>query len=208
VNTARVFFELQVRRWAQQPSDALLKRLAEHTLKTSRFKLHGEIARGGMGAIMKVFDEDLRCNLAMKVILGKTEEAASGGTPADSSSQQVGPAPSQGEEAGDSIPKRGRAVTDWDQALRLRKQGMGMKDIAARLGVSYPTIQVGLFQRLGPAVAPRAPKSHDRRRLYQIWRSLRLRTTDPSNRQYRANGALGVRVCREWKEFEAFLAWA
>ena len=38
--------------------------------------------------------------------------------------------------------------------------------------------------------------------------SLRLRTTDPRNRLYRANGALGVRVCKEWREFEAFRPWA
>ena len=66
---------------AVPPSGALLKRLAVHTLKTSRYKFHGEIARGGMGAILKVFDEDLRRNLAMKVILGRAEEVASGGTP-------------------------------------------------------------------------------------------------------------------------------
>src|SRR5262245_32340486 len=53
------------------PSDALLKRLAEHALKGSRYQLRGEIARGGMGAILKVWDEDLRRSLAMKVILGK-----------------------------------------------------------------------------------------------------------------------------------------
>jgi WD40 repeat protein len=63
------------------PSDALLKRLAEHTLKTSRYQLRGEIARGGMGAILKVWDEDLRRALAMKVILGKAEEVGTGGTP-------------------------------------------------------------------------------------------------------------------------------
>src|SRR5262245_47470813 len=66
---------------AVPPSDALLKRLAEHTLKSSRYKLHGEIARGGMGAILKVWDEDLRRNLAMKVILGKAEPTSEGKTP-------------------------------------------------------------------------------------------------------------------------------
>lgn len=107
------------------------------------------------------------------------------------------------------ITSRTLAGTDWDLALHLRvKEGLGLRDIAARLGVPYPTIQVGLLQRLGPAVTPGAPKSHDRRRLYQIWRSLRMRTTDPLDPKYRANGALGVRVCREWRSFEAFRSWA
>ncbi len=60
------------------PPDALLRRLAEHSLKTSRYQPRGEIARGGMGAILKVWDEDLRRHLAMKVVLGKAE---SGDTP-------------------------------------------------------------------------------------------------------------------------------
>ena len=33
----------------------------------------GELARGGMGAILKVWDEDLRRNLAMKVVLGNSQ---------------------------------------------------------------------------------------------------------------------------------------
>jgi hypothetical protein len=46
------------------PSTQLLKRLADHTFKGSRYQLRGELARGGMGAILKVWDEDLRRSLA------------------------------------------------------------------------------------------------------------------------------------------------
>ena len=63
------------------PSTALLKRLSEHTLKRSRYRLHGEIARGGMGAILRVWDDDLRRPLAMKVILGRAGAPASERTP-------------------------------------------------------------------------------------------------------------------------------
>jgi hypothetical protein len=63
------------------PTSALLKRLSEHGLRRSRYALKGELARGGMGAILKVWDEDLRRSLAMKVILGKSEGTASGETP-------------------------------------------------------------------------------------------------------------------------------
>jgi hypothetical protein len=44
-----------------------------------RYRLDGEIARGGMGAILKVWDEDLRRTLAMKVILGGGDQTADGG---------------------------------------------------------------------------------------------------------------------------------
>src|SRR5262245_13523723 len=63
------------------PTSALLKRLSEHGLRRSRYALKGELARGGMGAILKVWDEDLRRSLAMKVILGKAENTGGGETP-------------------------------------------------------------------------------------------------------------------------------
>jgi serine/threonine protein kinase len=68
----------------EAPSGAtseLLKRLAEHGLKSPRYRLEGEVARGGMGAILRIWDEDLRRHLAMKVVLGKGDAAGSGGTP-------------------------------------------------------------------------------------------------------------------------------
>ena len=64
------------------PSSALLSQLAAHSPDTSRYKLEGEIARGGMGAIVKVWDGDLRRHLAMKVVLGRTGAADKGATPA------------------------------------------------------------------------------------------------------------------------------
>ncbi|MEY2747785.1 MAG: Serine/threonine-protein kinase PknB, partial [Planctomycetota bacterium] len=63
------------------PSSELLRRLRTHAPKNSRYKLQGEIGRGGMGAVIRVWDEDLRRTLAMKVVLGKEDKAAKGATP-------------------------------------------------------------------------------------------------------------------------------
>lgn len=52
------------------PSEADRKQLERLTSDEQRYLLQGEIARGGMGAILKVWDAHLRRNLAMKVILG------------------------------------------------------------------------------------------------------------------------------------------
>ncbi len=46
-----------------------------------RYKLKGEIDRGGQGAILRVWEEDLRRNLAMKIMLGQAEAERSGDTP-------------------------------------------------------------------------------------------------------------------------------
>ena len=50
----------------------VLHRLGERSGAASRYRVAGEIARGGMGAILEVFDEDLRRRLAMKVILERS----------------------------------------------------------------------------------------------------------------------------------------
>lgn len=54
---------------AEAPSARTLRRLEARKVASERYRLDGEIARGGMGAILRVWDEDLRRHLAMKVIL-------------------------------------------------------------------------------------------------------------------------------------------
>ena len=60
-------------------SSDVLSRLRGRTPASTRYRLKGEVAHGGMGAVLLVWDEDLRRHLAMKVMLGKgsaTEKAA------------------------------------------------------------------------------------------------------------------------------------
>ncbi|MBU0719601.1 MAG: hypothetical protein KJ749_15260 [Planctomycetes bacterium] len=58
------------------PSSEVLERLGAHAPAQTRYRLVGELGRGGMGVILKAWDEDLRRNLAMKVILGKGEDTS------------------------------------------------------------------------------------------------------------------------------------
>ncbi len=58
-----------------------LQRLASHVPQMPRYSLQGEVARGGMGVILKVWDQDLRRTLAMKVILGKVDADSTADTP-------------------------------------------------------------------------------------------------------------------------------
>ena len=60
-----------------RPSDRMLSRLAAQNPSTTRYDLRREIARGGMGAIMEVWDKELRRTLAMKVVLGSKTHADS-----------------------------------------------------------------------------------------------------------------------------------
>ena len=52
-------------------SSGLLDRLRTRTPQSTRYRIGDEIARGGMGAILNVWDEELRRELAMKVMLGR-----------------------------------------------------------------------------------------------------------------------------------------
>ena len=63
----------------KESSSALMSKLSSQG-GSERYKARDEIARGGMGAILRVWDEDLRRPLAMKVALrgdGETKGAAS-----------------------------------------------------------------------------------------------------------------------------------
>ena len=56
----------------------ILERLAAHGARHTRYEQRGELARGGMGLILRVWDEDLRRELAMKVVLGESGQATAG----------------------------------------------------------------------------------------------------------------------------------
>jgi hypothetical protein len=66
--------------------DRLREKLQSRGPVWKRYRHDGELARGGMGAIHQVYDEDLRRTLAMKVVLVRDEERNS-----DHSSASVGP---------------------------------------------------------------------------------------------------------------------
>ena len=54
---------------ANDASSEILRRLSATSTPHARYELQGEIARGGMGVILRVWDTSLKRHLAMKVIL-------------------------------------------------------------------------------------------------------------------------------------------
>ena len=59
-------------------TSGVLARLQQRPTLSGRYRLERELARGGMGAILEVWDEDLRRRLAMKVALGGGASGSSG----------------------------------------------------------------------------------------------------------------------------------
>ena len=65
-------------------SQELVRRLVREIELGPRYHVKDEVARGGMGTIMRVWDEDLRRNLAMKVMHGRgVTEGESGSSEVD-----------------------------------------------------------------------------------------------------------------------------
>ncbi len=61
-------------------AERLTRLEARAPLGLDRYRMEGEIARGGMGAILRVCDEDLGRPLAMKVVLGQDDTTGSSDT--------------------------------------------------------------------------------------------------------------------------------
>jgi serine/threonine protein kinase/formylglycine-generating enzyme required for sulfatase activity len=61
----------------------VIERLSARSGSPRRYRPEGEIGRGGMGAVVRVWDEDLERPLAMKVMLGEVPAEVSEATPPD-----------------------------------------------------------------------------------------------------------------------------
>ena len=71
---------------SEKPPEDLLQELVRRLGARgsfTRYRVHGEVARGGMGAILRVRDEDLRRDLAMKVVLSRPSGKSGASTPAE-----------------------------------------------------------------------------------------------------------------------------
>ncbi|MHC4970919.1 MAG: protein kinase domain-containing protein [Planctomycetota bacterium] len=62
-------------------SSGVRERLLQLAGRTGRYTLREEVARGGMGVILKVWDEDLRRNLAMKTTIDSIKTMTETGAP-------------------------------------------------------------------------------------------------------------------------------
>jgi len=168
---------------------------------TARIRAFGKVKTASQWA------EDPRCvvtslSLRRRLLRGVAPEAAILTPPR---SRWDRPLPTVKKPA---ISKRATPKVDWERVSRLyRERGMSPGDIAESLGVAYSTIQAGLRQRFGPLAAHRI-MTPDRERIHGLWDSLLSRTTKARHPLYSANGAIGVRVCREWQDFESFFRWA
>ena len=62
--------DLGLGRARAEEGDSSMEELREPSAQVGRYSLHGELARGGMGVVLRVWDRELRRTLAMKVAGG------------------------------------------------------------------------------------------------------------------------------------------
>jgi hypothetical protein len=98
-----------------------------------------------------------------------------------------------------------RRTLDWGAIVRMHtEEDLAPAEIGPRVGAKPGTIRKGLKER--GAWRLRTPTLH-RRRLRKIWDNMRSRCENETDQSYRYYGALGAKVCPEWKEFRAFHKW-
>jgi len=151
------------------------------------------------------WSRDSRCKVSLSSLLrrirrGDTHEKAITAPP---DSKRV-----PGAKAPAKYPKR--KPIDWNEATRLYlEEGLSQPEVARRVGASYTGIIAGFKRRGVRRERKPAPTSTAAgRRLHKTWESLHRRCEDPSNPLYPYNGAKGVHVCSQWKDFAPFLSWA
>lgn len=72
---------------------------------------------------------------------------------------------------------------------------------------SGDTKSCGCLQR--EEVSRRFSKHHGfGTRLYAIWDSMRQRCNNPNNGAYHNYGGRGIKICKEWNDYDAFRTWA
>jgi hypothetical protein len=98
---------------------------------------------------------------------------------------------------------------DVAAAKRALADGMTAAEFARRNGYTPHGVRDALH-KAGVAIPHRKPTTYDPRdrRLYRAWLRIKSRCELPSSELFAKYGARGVRVCREWHEFDAFRDWS
>lgn len=52
----------------------------------------------------------------------------------------------------------------------------------------------------------RTTHGQSKTRVYAVWRAMHARCSNPRNQQYKNYGARGIRVCKRWRDFAAFIS--
>lgn len=102
----------------------------------------------------------------------------------------------------------GRLTVEWERGKYAQCLCIcgrrALRVLRSNLLAGY-TQSCGCLQRERTAIARR---SHglSGKPIYNTWRAMKARCTNPSNENYQYYGAKGVRVCPQWQKFSGFLA--
>lgn len=92
------------------------------------------------------------------------------------------------------------SISDWE-----RETGIPRSVIAYRFSHGWDVEKIFTT----PVKSTNLDDKDDKKRLNEIWKTMKQRCYNPNNEKYKTCGAKGICVCDEWKtDFHAFETWA
>ena len=157
----------------------------------------------GEAKTMPEWAEDPRCRVSKYTLRARLKKGIS---PEQAISAPPGSRPPRdGRRAG--AWNKPRRYLDWKEIERLYvREELTANKIAHRLKAHESAIRQGLADR--GLFRKRERRSEPELRLRKTWTSLWRCCENPEDPRYRYYGGQGKQVCAEWKNFEAFRAWA
>jgi len=110
----------------------------------------------------------------------------------------------------DFVMRKDLARPCWDCYNAARKVAGGRKEhesVCPSCGRMSSVVQK---RSVGKQCMPCAKSQHglSRTRIYKIWHGMLARVDNPGSRFYARYGGRGIGVCDEWRDLQAFTAWA
>jgi hypothetical protein len=184
------------------PSNCRWVDAEEHAARHPRPATRGfPIAAFGERKGQCAWARDPRCRVKQSAL---RRRLAAGWPPAEAIASPPGAQPTRRVTPPARLRRRRvrRARIDWEEACRLhRDEGVDEDALARRYGATTDAVRRGLARRGVRRERPRTYLDRERARLESVWRNLQ------KGARTRAGGRR-VRLAAEWRDFEAFLAWA
>lgn len=116
-----------------------------------------------------------------------------------------------GKRFGNLVGVRFVAMRNGKSRWQFKCDCGGEAELTASAVISGNTSSCGCIKKANRWPGTRTHGQTSRKgknRLYRAWAAMRQRCSNPNHQVYAWYGGRGIKVCSEWDEYPAFMAWA